>query len=324
MKKNQILVILVLVATIAILSGCGKTTGKSAGETSNCTSVCSSGVKQCLNYNTSQTCGDYNSDGCFEWNAGTICQFGCTNGACNPCYSICSPADYLTCNGVNIVSCRDSNSDGCLEWSIINNCPYGCFNGTCLPPCTDECTAGSKKCDGNYLRPCGNYDSDTCLEYNSMVGTLCPAGCANGACYPTGTIYATSTPTGATIYVDGVSKGATPRTINGVAPGSRVVKFSLTNYADVTQNVAVTAGQTTNVAATLTAIPGSIYATSTPSGARVYVDGVNKGATPRTITGVAPGIRQVMFTLTNYRTVTQNATLTAGQKTTVTATLIHI
>ena len=59
----------------------------------------------------------------------------------------------------------------------------------------------------------------------------------------TGSIYVTSTPVGAQIWIDGTnSNKVTPDSVTSVSPGTHVVTLKLTNYKDATFNVAVTAG----------------------------------------------------------------------------------
>jgi len=70
----------------------------------------------------------------------------------------------------------------------------------------------------------------------------------------TGSIYATSNPVGANLYVDGQSEGTTPNIVHNLSAGSHRVAFSLSGYNGRTEWATVIAGQTTNVSVTLTAI----------------------------------------------------------------------
>ena len=56
---------------------------------------------------------------------------------------------------------------------------------------------------------------------------------------------------------------------------------------------------------------GSIAVSSTPSGAGITVDGVAKGTTPATLTGIAPGSHSLVFTLAGYQPLTQSVTVAA-------------
>lgn len=95
--------------------------------TYNCSDECTYGERQC-NGSYSQTCGDYDSDSCYEWPSSTsgsgneYCSYGCntSTGTCNStpsCPSYCS-GDTLNYNGYwNGSSCsyntqNCNNSDG--------------------------------------------------------------------------------------------------------------------------------------------------------------------------------------------------------------------
>jgi len=64
----------------------------------------------------------------------------------------------------------------------------------------------------------------------------------------TGQITVVSSPPGANLYLDNIFKGMTPLTLSDIPQGSHVVMANLNGYADATQTVTVTGGQTTPVA----------------------------------------------------------------------------
>jgi subtilisin family serine protease len=137
----------------------------------------------------------------------------------------------------------------------------------------------------------------------------------------TGNIYATSIPSSASFYLDNSYNGITPLTLNGVSPGKHSVKFALTNYADNSQDVTVIAGSTMNISVNLTSIYGSLYATSIPSGAYVYLDNSYKGTTPLTLPGISSGVHSIRFVLANYADFNQNITILSGKALNVSANL---
>lgn len=60
----------------------------------------------------------------------------------------------------------------------------------------------------------------------------------------TGSVYITSDPAGAQIWIDGTNTlQTTPDTVKDVAEGTRNIKLSLTDYKDTTFTLSVTAGQ---------------------------------------------------------------------------------
>ncbi|MDD1686982.1 PEGA domain-containing protein [Methanoregula sp.] len=121
----------------------------------------------------------------------------------------------------------------------------------------------------------------------------------------TGTIYAQSSPVGALIYLNGNSYGYSPVTIPNLAPGSYTMKASLNGYSPNTQIVTVYAGQTSSYYPVLQASPpsphstGTVYVTSNPTNALVYVDENYQGKAPLTVT-LYPGSHTFRLSLTGY------------------------
>jgi len=71
----------------------------------------------------------------------------------------------------------------------------------------------------------------------------------------TGQIIIVSTPAGAELFLDNTFRGVTPVTLSDIPAGSHVIMARQAGYADASQTVTVTGGQSTPVALGLTAIP---------------------------------------------------------------------
>jgi hypothetical protein len=81
----------------------------------------------------------------------------------------------------------------------------------------------------------------------------------------TGSVKVFSSPTGASILIDGVYIGTTPGTVNGVPEGNHILRLTLSGYYDYEGSIYVVAGQTNQgygtlqpknpVTATPTAVP---------------------------------------------------------------------
>ena len=141
---------------------------------------------------------------------------------------------------------------------------------------------------------------------------------------PKGTIIVSSTPPDALVYLDGSLKGTGSFTIQDVSPGYHSVRVSKTLYNDYGTDVRVVAGSPSYVNAVLTPVTGTsgtISASSNPAGASVYLDGMDKGISPVTITGVSSGLHTVSFTKTGYTAASRSVTMTAGQTTDITVDL---
>ena len=169
------------------------------------------------------------------------------------------------------------------------------------------------------------------ISTSELISQLRPQG--SGA----GTLSVTSSPAGADVYLDGVQKGTTPVTITGVSTGFHLVRVTMPGYEDYSTRVItpndktvhaslkVRSGSTTiptlpttiktTITTTIpTTVPitvptgqvppnartGTLSVTSSPAGADVYLDGVQKGTTPVTITGVPTGFHLIRVTMPGY------------------------
>ncbi|PWR75577.1 S8 family serine peptidase [Methanospirillum stamsii] len=95
-----------------------------------------------------------------------------------------------------------------------------------------------------------NYSGKSSQGYQSHYFSIFNVN--YGIAAQTGSIYGTSTPTGARIWVDGTDTGkTTPATVGSVAAGNHAVTLKLTNYNDYTTSTSVTSGQTATVSGTL-------------------------------------------------------------------------
>ena len=140
----------------------------------------------------------------------------------------------------------------------------------------------------------------------------------------TGAIRVETSPSGATAKVDGSTIGTTPAERSNLSPGAHTVEVSLSGYYSETRQASVVAGQTTTVQITLNPIPpttGTIRVETSPSGAAAKIDGLTIGTTPAERSNVSPGTHTVEVSLSGYYTETRQASVVAGQTTTVQITL---
>ena len=69
------------------------------------------------------------------------------------------------------------------------------------------------------------------------------------------------------------------------------------------------------------AATGSLTVTTDPMGAAILIDGLQRGVSPQTITGLAPGEHTILLQLSGYTDLTTQVTITAGQMTVYTTDL---
>lgn len=174
----------------------------------------------------------------------------------------------------------------------------------------------------------GYYSSSTSIGSYPAVGetrtvyiTLNPTPTPAPA--TTGTLSVTSSPSGAKVYVDGSYYGRTSQYISGLSAGDHRIEVALDGYETWKSTARVKAGQVTDVYASLTHKPtlGSIYVSSSPSGANIYLDGVYKGTTPRTLSGIAEGRHYVDVELAGYQEWSGPVGVVANQQAHISASL---
>jgi len=212
-------------------------------------------------------------------------------------------------------------------------------NANLQADCSTRIPWSSNYCTSDCPCSNGNGDCDNSNECQTGVNCVNNVGSNYGQTWwfdvcegqiQTGSIYVTSTPSGANLYLDGDYLGTTPKTINEASVGNHALNLTKSGYSPYTASVNVVAGQTTNVNGNLTLIPpptpstGSIYVTSTPSGANLYLDGDYLGTTPKTINETSVGNHALNLTKSGYHPYTTSVNVVAGQTTNVNATLTLI
>ncbi|RLB59179.1 MAG: hypothetical protein DRI34_02720 [Deltaproteobacteria bacterium] len=162
----------------------------------DCSNECpTSGAKQCLDSDTWQICGNWDSDSCLEWDTGTDCDSGyvCSNGTCAlDCADECAQAGTTVCDGTSGWRlCDQLDADSCLDLGSFNACAGNeeCQNGECVVVCTDDCTPNELQCSASNdaVEICAaDGDSDPCFEWK--IQQTCTSGsevCHQAACVST-------------------------------------------------------------------------------------------------------------------------------------------
>lgn len=114
----------------------------------------------------------------------------------------------------------------------------------------------------------------------------------------TGSLYISSTPSGATIELDGEQKGTTPVLLQGILIGSHKVALTLTNHKSEQYDVSIKENETTNVEATLSDM-AHMTVNSKPTNAELYINGTRIGTTPYS-QDMASGDYEIMLKKQGY------------------------
>ncbi len=141
-----------------------------------------------------------------------------------------------------------------------------------------------------------------------------PGPCPTRTPVSTGFLSVSSIPSGATILLDGVAKGTTPKTISGIEPGVHALLLEKEGYTPYERDVTISAGRPTTVTATLTATYGSLRVQTTPSGAEVHLNGTAIGSAPLVVNDLEPGSYAVSLSKKGYETANRTVTVTAGKE----------
>ena len=124
-----------------------------------------------------------------------------------------------------------------------------------------------------------------------------------------------SEPPGATVLVNGTSRGVTPLTLDQVPSGEIEVAVELEGYAPHRSQLVLKAGDDVRVDARLTVQPGALSVLAQPEAARIYINNEFKGETPLELDGLAPGEYRVRAERRGYEADARTVQVRAGGKT---------
>lgn len=146
-----------------------------------------------------------------------------------------------------------------------------------------------------------------------------------GSAPPKGTVDFMSSPSGANIWLDGSWVGSTPLKTT-VFEGYHIVRFFLPGYQTFEREFYMAAGGYANISAQLVPLappsqPARLTVNSSPSGARVFLNGEFRGTSPITLNGISPGSHNVRLTLSGYQDFQTSITLSSGEHRTMNVNL---
>lgn len=122
-----------------------------------------------------------------------------------------------------------------------------------------------------------------------------------------------STPEGAKVTVDGISKGLTPCTVD-VAPGEHAIDLDMDGFVSFKQKIRIAAGRTETVNVDLKELTAELQIVTTPEKAKVYLNDQLKGEAPLSIQDLQPGAYRVRVQMPGHEPMARDITLGRGQK----------
>jgi hypothetical protein len=139
-----------------------------------------------------------------------------------------------------------------------------------------------------------------------------------------GTLDLQSVPGGASVAVNGDSRGTTPLLLSGLSPGTYAVTFAKSGYVDLSTQVIVQTGSNSEVFATLQPKTGTLAVNSTPPGARVRLDGVYTGLSPVILENISADNHTVVVEMDGYTAASRTVSIVAGQANLVDVSLVPV
>ncbi|MDD3574816.1 MAG: PEGA domain-containing protein [Methanospirillum sp.] len=144
-----------------------------------------------------------------------------------------------------------------------------------------------------------------------------------------GSLQVSTTPGGASIFVDGVFSGTTNSVIGNVPPGKRQVLITKAGYEDYEEWVYVSNLQVTTIETSLNPVTktsdGALIINTDPPGASVFLDGQFRGITetgrPLELTSISPGPHLVYISIRNFEDYSLTVDVKAGEVTPVSVRL---
>ena len=119
-------------------------------------------------------------------------------------------------------------------------------------------------------------------------------------------------PSGAEVMVNGVPRGHSPVIVRDVPKGGAVVKVKKDGFEEESREVRIVAGERLSLPITLKGLPGTLFLSSVPDGARFYVNDEFRGVAPVSLGNLEPGTYEVRAELKGYGTMIQSVEVGNG------------
>jgi hypothetical protein len=127
-----------------------------------------------------------------------------------------------------------------------------------------------------------------------------------------GTLEISSNPSGATVLVNGISRGQTPCRIDRIPGGNASIEIKSDGFQSDLRNVALAAGEVQKIDSRLTPLPGTLRIVTIPDGARVYIDDEFKSESPFALANAKPGTYRVRIEKAGHEPMARSVTLEKG------------
>ncbi len=123
-----------------------------------------------------------------------------------------------------------------------------------------------------------------------------------------------SEPAGATVTVNGLSKGTTPCKLDRLPAGDNEVVVSMPDYDVYRSKIKLQANQEQTIDVKLKSQPSVLSVISTPAGAKLFVDDTLKGVTPLTVESLEAGSHVLRAEKDGYEPMSRSVEINRAQK----------
>lgn len=128
------------------------------------------------------------------------------------------------------------------------------------------------------------------------------------------TLVLNTIPEGASVTVNGISYGETPRVRNKLQPGQYRILFSEEGYKDMEMVVEIAEGEEKEVAVTLEPLEASLRVATIPEDARVYIDGIYHGQSNLLLNDLEASAISVSVEKVGYMKESRPLVLSSGEE----------
>jgi hypothetical protein len=131
-----------------------------------------------------------------------------------------------------------------------------------------------------------------------------------------------STPSGASVNMDGSVAGTTPLTLPNVKSGNHVLELSLKGHNNNRHEITLQTGEKQKVSSVLKALPGKLSVLSVPAGARIYLNNQFKSEAPIKSVEIPSGSYEIRAEAKGFDPQTKTNTISFGEETVVEFNLV--
>lgn len=130
-----------------------------------------------------------------------------------------------------------------------------------------------------------------------------------------GSLFISSNPEGATVFIDGREVGTTPCTITRLEAGTHNILLKKSQYEPYRTKVTVVEGQTQHVVCHLKILPATLLLKSKPEKAYISFNGEEIGSTPKRLSPLSPHKEyEILLRAPGYRTKSVRISLKPGEE----------